>query len=151
MFQPLFGFWPAVLGPLIRPIFRPSSSSSYSSSSFRLCRFRASRVSVPVFVRARAHLRLPSSVSGPRPAGLWFAHNVVPLTAGHRHLWPVFDAIAWHCLHRTLLPRVRNSVTISLVDLCNVRGGRAASFLLNTALGWAAIFCNTPLSKTCLL
>ena len=135
MFQPLFGFRPAVLGPFIRPIFRPNVSSSYSSSSFWLCLLRASRVSFPVFVRARAHRRLPSSVNGPRPAGLWFAHNVVPLTAGHRHLCPVLRVLAWHCLHRTLLPRVRNSFTISLVDFCDVRGGKAVNFLLSTALG----------------
>ena len=80
-----FGFRPAVLGPLIKPIFRPSSSSSYSSSSFWLCLIRDSRVSVPVFVRARAHRRLPSSDNGPRPLRRWFAHSVVPLTAGHLH------------------------------------------------------------------
>ena len=126
----LTGFRPAVLGPLIRPNFRPSSSSSYNSSSFCLCLFRNSRVSFPVFVRARAQRRRPPSLNGPRPAGLWFAHNVVPLTAGHRHLWPVFDAVAWQRSHSALPPRVRNSVTTYLVDFCNVGVVGQMAFLI---------------------
>ena len=137
------GFRPGVLGPLIRPIFRPNISSAYSS--IRLSA-RFWRVSRPWIVLAAAQRALPSLVFGPVDNPPCVLHTSFPFKAGALHCCFVRFDWALHCLQRIRPPIVRKVVMGT--SIITIKGAQGALLIYVHCTSWLGEdfcrFCRYP-------
>ena len=103
----LLGLRPRVLLPVIRPISKPTCSSTESLADAWLRSARMERVSRPWTVFASAQRSRPASVLGPVDLPPCVLQTLLPFRAGAAHWSFVRLDLAWQRWHVMRPPRVR--------------------------------------------